>query len=127
MAAIVEQHNDEHGIIWPISVAPAEVAVLQLAVGDDLVEPMARQLADALVARGVETVLDDREERPGVKFNEADLYGWPYQVTVGKRGAAAGVVELKVRATGERLELPVDGAADAISARVEAERARFAH
>ncbi|MCL1880353.1 MAG: proline--tRNA ligase [Actinomycetia bacterium] len=97
LAAVVEQSNDEAGIIWPISVAPAEVVVLPLAMDDNEVEPAARNLAAALAEAGIEVVLDDRKERPGIKFADADLIGWPYQMIVGKRGLAEGNVELKVR------------------------------
>ena len=72
-------------------------------------------------------MLDDRDERAGVKFNDADLIGWPFQVVVGKKGLAEGVVELKVRATGERTTVPVAEAAAHIADLVVAERARFAH
>ena len=125
LAAIVEQHNDEHGIIWPISVAPAEVCILPLTVGDEVVEPAAAALADALAAKGVEVVIDDRDERAGVKFNDADLLGWPYQVTVGKRGLESGTVEFKVRATGEKKDIPLDQAADLLASVVEEERKKF--
>ena len=86
MAAIVEQHNDENGIAWPFSVAPAHVCVLPLTVGDDEVQPAAEKLAGDLAKLGLEVVIDDRKERAGVKFADADLVGWPLQVVVGKRG-----------------------------------------
>lgn len=127
MAAVVEQHNDEHGIKWPISVAPAEVAVIQLVLGDDLVEPIAESVASGLAAAGVETVLDDRDERPGFKFNDADLYGWPFQITVGKRGAQNGQVELKVRETGEKSVLPIGECVEKVAQMVCEQRARYAH
>lgn len=124
LAAVIEQGNDENGIVWPVSVAPAEVAVVPLAVDDDEVYPVAEKIASDLAAAGIEVVIDDRDERPGVKFNEADLLGWPFQVVVGKKGLANGIVEFKVRATGERSEIALDTAADAIRAIVEAERAK---
>ncbi len=127
LASIVEQGNDENGIVWPVCVAPFEVAVLPLSVGDDLVDPMATKIAAALAAAGVETVLDDRDERAGVKFNDADLYGWPYQVIVGKRGATAGEVELKVRATNERIIIAADEVAATLAGLVAEQRARFTH
>ncbi|MBQ6454143.1 MAG: proline--tRNA ligase [Coriobacteriales bacterium] len=127
LAAVVEQHNDEYGIIWPISCAPAEVAIVPLTVGDEIVAPAAAKLADALCAAGVEVVLDDRNERAGVKFNDADLYGWPFQVVLGKKGINNGQVELKIRATGERKMLAIDEAATLITSMVEEERARFVH
>jgi prolyl-tRNA synthetase len=86
---------------WPVTIAPLEVAILPLNVDGEVFEAgerIWRELADA----GVEVVLDDRDERAGVKFNDADLIGWPFQVVVGKKGLAEGVVEVKDRATGER-------------------------
>jgi len=126
LAAVIEQHNDENGILWPVSVAPLEVAVLPLMADGEVFE-VAEGLWSDLAAAGIEVVLDDRDERAGVKFNDADLIGWPFQVVVGKKGLAEGVVELKVRGTGERSTVPVAQAAAAIADRVTAERARFAH
>lgn len=108
MAASVEQHHDEHGIIWPVSIAPFEVSVISLDVNDELVWPAAQKIASELAAADVDVVLDDRKERPGVKFADADLMGFPYQVVCGKKALAAGNCEVKVRATGERLELSLD-------------------
>ena len=127
LASIIEQGNDENGIIWPVCVAPYEVAVLPLTVGDDLVDPLAQQVADGLAQAGIEVVIDDRDERAGVKFNDADLYGWPYQIIIGKKGARAGEIELKVRATGERENLPVDQAVEKVASLVNEQRARFTH
>jgi len=109
LAAVIEQHSDEAGIIWPASVAPLEVAVLPLMAEGEVAE-VAERLWSELAALGVETVLDDRDERAGVKFNDADLVGWPVQVVVGKRGLAEGIVEVKVRDSGERTQVPLDGA-----------------
>jgi prolyl-tRNA synthetase len=75
----------------------------------------------------VEVVLDDRDERAGVKFNDADLIGWPYQIVVGKKGLADGVVEFKVRASGERSTIAITDAANVVAALVANERARFEH
>ncbi len=108
MAAIVEQHNDENGMIWPISVCPGEVIVIPLSVGDATVFPAAETIASELAARGIQTVLDDRDERAGVKFADADLIGWPYQIICGKRGVTEGVAEIKDRATGEKISVPID-------------------
>jgi prolyl-tRNA synthetase len=126
LAAVVEQYNDSNGITWPLSVAPAEVAVIPLTVGDNLVGPTAQRLADALLAAGIEVALDDRDERAGVKFNDADLIGWPYQVIIGKRGLEAGEIEFKTRATGEKRPLPLEAAAALIAQEVEKQRKRFA-
>ena len=123
MAAVVEQRNDDAGIAgWPVSIAPAEVVVLPLIKGDDLVEPLANKLAQELSSAGIEVAIDDRKERAGVKFADADLIGWPFQLTVGKKGAANGVVEFKDRATGEKSELAVEEAAARIVAAVESAR-----
>ena len=107
LAAVVEQHNDEHGIMWPLSVAPAHVCVIPLAVGDDEVQPAAERVARELAGLGLEVVIDDRDERAGVKFADADLIGWPLQVVIGKRGLAEGNVEVKLRRTGERKSVPL--------------------
>ena len=107
MAAVVEQHHDDFGIIWPLAVAPAHVCVIPLTVGDDLVQPAAEKLAEELAALGIEVAIDDRSERAGVKFADADLIGWPLQVVVGKRGLAEGNVEVKLRRTGEKRDVPL--------------------
>ena len=107
LAAVVEQHHDEHGIVFPVCVAPYEVEVLPLDAKGDVWE-VADRIASELVEQGIEVVVDDRKERPGVKFNDADLMGFPYQVVCGKRGIKSGTVELKNRATGERTDIALD-------------------
>jgi prolyl-tRNA synthetase len=109
LAAVIEQNFDDAGVAWPMTVAPLEVAVLPLMAEGEVFEAGERIWRE-LAAAGVETVLDDRDERAGVKFNDADLIGWPLQVVVGKRGLAEGVVEVKDRATGERESVPLDEA-----------------
>jgi prolyl-tRNA synthetase len=89
-----------------VTVAPLEVAVLPLAA-DGQVADTAERLAADLAAAGLETVIDDRDERAGVKFADADLIGWPFQVVVGKRGVADGIAEVKDRETGERVSVPL--------------------
>ncbi|QKF07177.1 proline--tRNA ligase [Berryella wangjianweii] len=115
MAAVVEQCHDEQGIVWPSSVAPAQVCVIPLTVGDDLVQPAAERLAAELADLGIEVAIDDRSERAGVKFNDADLIGWPIQVVLGKRGLQAGTVEVKHRRTGARKDVALTSVAEAIS------------
>lgn len=115
LAAIIEQHNDENGMIWPMSVAPAHVCILPLATGDDLVQPAAEKLAEELAGLGLEVVIDDRKERAGVKFAEADLMGWPLQIVMGKRGLAEGKVEIKRRATGERRDISLEVLSEALT------------
>jgi prolyl-tRNA synthetase len=105
--ALIEAHHDDAGIIWPDSVAPFRAAILNLKMGDANCD----RLCEALHARlGGEALYDDRAERAGVKFADADLMGHPWQIIVGPRGAAKGMVELKRRATGERHELGLDDA-----------------
>ncbi len=86
LAALVEQHHDDDGIVWPAHIAPFQVVVIMANADDDAVRAEAERIHDELVAEGVETLLDDRDERAGVKFADADLVGYPVQVTVGKRG-----------------------------------------
>lgn len=122
LAAAVEQHNDEHGIIWPVSIAPYEVSVIPLDPDKEPCSSTCAELVEALVAEGIEVVVDDRAERPGVKFADNDLMGFPYQVVLGRRGLANGTVELKDRATGERQDVPVAEAAARVAELVRAQR-----
>lgn len=115
LAAVVEQHNDEHGIIWPFSIAPAHICVIPLTVGDDTVYPVAENIASVLADQGFEVAIDDRDERPGVKFADADLIGWPVQVVVGKRGVAEGNIEIKRRDTGEKKTVAISTAAESVA------------
>jgi prolyl-tRNA synthetase len=107
VGALIEAHHDDAGIIWPDAVAPFRAAILNLKMGDAACNALCEQLYAAL---GNTALYDDREDRAGVKFADADLLGHPWQLVVGPRGAANGRVELKRRATGERLELSVDEA-----------------
>ena len=121
LAAVVEQHHDEHGIVFPVCVAPYEVEIIPLdAKGEvwDAADDIAKQLVDL----GIEVVVDDRKERPGVKFNDADLMGFPYQIVCGKRGIKTGTVELKDRATGEREDIALGEVAEVVAKRVISQR-----
>jgi prolyl-tRNA synthetase len=109
IAAVVEQFHDESGIIWPVSVAPFEVLVMPVNHDDQLQRELAEKLAAELEADGYEVLLENREERPGVKFKDADLIGIPGQIVVG-RLAAEGKVEVRRRA-GESRTVPVEEAA----------------
>jgi prolyl-tRNA synthetase len=117
-AAIVEAHHDEHGISWPLSVAPYQVLVLPLTKPDSRESSLARELYAELRRLGVETLLDDRDERAGVKFADADLIGIPLRVTVGPRALARGQVELRERATGLERSLGVPEAPREVAAAV---------
>jgi prolyl-tRNA synthetase len=107
VGAVIEASHDAAGIIWPDSIAPFKAAILNLRRGDAACDAM----CEALYAKlGAAALYDDREERARAKFADADLMGHPWQIIVGPRGAAAGNVELKRRATGERSELAPDAA-----------------
>ena len=106
-----------------LSAGVTEVEVVPLAVGDDVVTPVAERVVEELSAADLEVLLDDRKERPGVKFADADLIGIPYQVILGKRGVANGMAEVKVRETGERLDVPMDEVASWLAERVVPARA----
>lgn len=108
LAAAIEQNNDEFGIVFPPSIAPYEVALLTLGAKDEEVVAKSEELYELLSAKGVEVLLDDRNERPGVKFKDADLVGFPIQLVVGGKALARGVVEAKDRRSGEKAELAVD-------------------
>ncbi|MEK6799346.1 MAG: proline--tRNA ligase [Planctomycetota bacterium] len=101
MAAAIESLHDEKGIVWPTSIAPFEVAVIALDLRDEQVNALATKLHNELEAAGVDVILDDRDARPGFKFNDADLVGFPVRIVVGKKGLAEGLVELQIRKTGE--------------------------
>ena len=118
LAAIVEQHNDENGIIWPVSVAPYEVSVIPLDPKKEDCAAATDRLVQELLEAGLDVVVDDRDERPGFKFADNDLMGFPYQIVIGKRGLKNGTFELKDRATGEREDISIDEAAAIVAARV---------
>jgi prolyl-tRNA synthetase len=120
MAAVVEQHHDEKGIIWPMSVAPYHVIVTLVKPDDETQRAVAERVYEGLLAGGAEALLDDRDERPGVKFNDADIFGIPIRITVGKK-AASGIVEYKLRRDAEVTELTADEAIEqaVVTARAE--------
>ncbi len=101
LAAAVEQHHDEHGIVWPRELAPYDVHVVALTHGDDEIRLHAETLAESLSASGLDVLLDDRTLRPGEKFADADLIGCPLRITVGKKTLEDGAVDVRLRATGE--------------------------
>ena len=107
MAAIVEQHNDASGIIWPTSVAPFEVAVVVVSSKDDEQMRIGNELYEALKKEGIDVLLDDRKERPGVKFKDMELIGIPYRITVG-RGIKDGNVEFRARTAAENSDVALD-------------------
>ena len=107
MAAIVEQNHDDKGIIWPENIAPYKVIILVMSTKDEIQMKLANELYEKLNSVGIETMLDDRNERPGVKFNDAELIGIPYRITVGK-GAPDNIVEFKPRTAEQSENISVD-------------------
>jgi prolyl-tRNA synthetase len=107
MAAIVESHYDERGIIWPVAVAPFTVVVTVAQSEDPESAKAGESVYEQLTAAGIEVIIDDRAERAGVKFRDAELTGIPFRVTVGKRGLADSTVEVTERATGETVKVPI--------------------
>jgi len=104
MAASIEQNNDENGIIWPVSIAPYIVDVIPANIKNEGQVKLAEKIYNELEEEKIDSMLDDRDEKPGFKFKDADLIGFPFKVVVGKR-ADEGIVELKIRRTGETLEV----------------------
>ena len=115
------QNHDDNGIIWPMSVAPYHVIITQVKPGDEAQDEVAGRIYSELTKAGVEVLWDDRDERPGVKFKDADLIGIPVRITVGKR-AAEGVVEYKLRRDADKSEKTVEEAIAAAIAIVKAEK-----
>jgi prolyl-tRNA synthetase len=122
MAAIIETHHDESGIVWPMNVAPFEVVITVVKPKDVDCREVGERLYEAVSAGGIDVLLDDRDERPGVKFKDADLIGIPYRVTIGPKGLADGVVELKSRRTGDTRDLQLRHAAETVIEAVLDER-----
>ncbi len=108
VAAAIEQNHDENGIIFPPSIAPFETALIALNVQDQEVLAKAEEFYALLESMGIDVLFDDRDERPGFKFKDADLAGYPMQVIVGGKGLGKGVIEVKDRRTGDRSELPMN-------------------
>jgi prolyl-tRNA synthetase len=114
VAAAVEQNHDANGIIWPFSIAPLQILLLPINYQDQAIREATDKLYQELQARGVEVLLDDRDERPGVKFKDGDLVGIPLRVTIGAKGLQKNNFELRWRADGRTDEIPIAGAADKI-------------
>ena len=104
MAATIEQNYDENGIIWPVALAPYIVDVIPANIKDENQKSLAEELYKDFQDVNIDVMIDDRDEKPGFKFKDADLIGFPFKVVVGKR-ADEGIVEVKIRRTGETLEV----------------------
>ncbi|NLJ84629.1 MAG: proline--tRNA ligase [Halanaerobiaceae bacterium] len=113
VAAAIEQNHDEKGIIWPKVIAPYQVIILALGEDEEVVK-VSEELYRELAARGVETLLDDRKERPGVKFNDADLIGIPLRITIGARSLKNNLIEARVRRTGEEMQIGLEESVERI-------------
>ena len=119
MASIVERHHDDNGICWPAAAAPFQVVVIDLSGGDSRLSDAAESVYETLVSAGLEVLFDDRDDRAGVKFNDADLMGIPVRLTAGRRGVEKGVVELKIRRSGEMKDVPLgEGLVQAVKASI---------
>jgi prolyl-tRNA synthetase len=118
MTAAVELFSDEAGIVWPASIAPFHVIVTPVNIKDQEIMSAAERIYDELQTAGVEVLFDDRDERAGVKFNDADLIGVPYRLTVGKK-IKEGKVELMTRATRESQDLAVDSVVEALRSKIQ--------
>jgi len=112
VAACIEQHHDDDGIIWPMPIAPYQVIITPVNMNDKNLADVATNLYEDLLAKGIDAILDDRDERAGVKFKDADLIGIPLRITVGPKKLAEGKVEIKIRKTGETIILPLDETVD---------------
>jgi prolyl-tRNA synthetase len=107
VAACIEQNHDQNGIIFPLPIAPFHCIVSAVNPKEEVVRQAAEEIYGALVSAGVEVILDDRDERPGVKFKDADLIGIPLRIVVGSKNLVDGKVELKCRRSGEVALLPI--------------------
>jgi prolyl-tRNA synthetase len=123
MAVIAEVHHDDVGLTWPVQVAPAEVTVVLLSPQDEATAAAAESIYVQLQAAGADVLLDDRDERPGVKYRDAELVGIPCRVSVGRRDLAEGTVEITSRATGEKERVPVEQAVRYVQEFLSARRA----
>ena len=125
LQAVIEQSHDKDGIIWPLSVAPFEVCITPLnATPGSATMVVAENLYRTLADRGVEVIIDDRDERPGVKFKDADLVGFPMRINVGEKSLARDEVELKPRA-GKLSTVQVADAADQVMAWIQSEANKY--
>ncbi len=118
VAAAIEQNHDADGIVWPLPLAPYQVIITPVNVNEKSLSDAAESIYRTLAERGVDVILDDRDERAGVKFKDADLIGIPYRITVGPKKLAEGQVEIKSRRSGEVTTLPVAEIETFIMARI---------
>ncbi len=122
VAALAETKHDQNGLVWPLSIAPYEVLVLAVNMDDEQVVQTADRIYESLKQAGVDVLYDDRAARPGVKFKDADLIGFPLRVVVGAKGLKQGVVELSWRDSGEKRPVPVDAAVERVQEELQRRR-----
>ncbi len=122
LAAAIEQNHDKDGIIWPVPLAPYEVALLELQQDDPNLVALCEKIDAELGAAGIDVLYDDRDERPGVKFKDADLMGMPFRIAVGKKGLAEGVVEVKLRRAPEVRKVKIADVVALVVAEVRKEK-----
>ena len=121
VAAAIEQNHDDKGIIFPVPIAPYSVIIVNLGVSDEAINSVAEKLYADLQAAGLEVLLDDRDERPGFKFKDADLLGIPYRVTVGKNFVKNGTLEIKHRKDGTVTEMTPEETVSSLTTKILAE------
>jgi prolyl-tRNA synthetase len=114
MATAIELHNDKKGIIWPMSIAPFQVIVIPINYKEENIRKITDNIYEEVNQAGIETLLDDRDESAGVKFNDAELIGIPFSIVIGDRGLKKGIVEIKIRNTGEIIEVKKEQLKDKI-------------
>jgi prolyl-tRNA synthetase len=124
LASIIEEHHDEQGIIWPVSVAPYKVIIIPIKYQGTVGETCDK-LADDLEKAGVEVLLDDRDERAGVKFNDADLLGIPWRIVVGDKNLANGMIEVKQRSEKEGKLVPLAGAVAELAVAIQDAKKKY--
>ena len=123
VAAAIEQNHDDNGIIFPLPLAPLQVIILNLDPKNEEISSAAETLYTQFLQGGIAVLIDDREERPGIKFKDADLIGIPYRVTIGKRFAQEGLVEIRHRKNGQTKSLPLDTVMDEVAGSIRDEMA----
>ena len=126
IAGICETRFDENGIVWPLAIAPYQLQIIPLNVLDQEVMTLAEKCYQELQDAGVEVLFDDRDQRPGFKFKDADLIGIPLRLVIGGKGLKNGEVEIKWRWDAEADKVPVDQAVPAVLERLAAQRAKYA-
>ena len=117
-AAAIEQGSDENGIIWPLAIAPYQVLIVPVNVKDARSMDIAEEMHTALEEKGFEVLMDDRDERAGVKFKDADLIGIPYRIVIGEKNLKEDLVEIKVRKTGAVDKVKVSEAVESLAKKI---------